>query len=323
MRLAVVTPVFNDWTSLSRLTDELESISLPQNVSLSLFAVDDGSNERGVLASRQFRRIESIEIITLASNLGHQRAIAVGLVEVYRRDEFDAVVVMDSDGEDSPSDIPRLLNELTIHPGHVICAKRGRRPGLLAFRLWYECYKYLFQLLTGARIDFGNFCIIPKEMLGALVRNSSTWNNLAGALTRSRLPLFRLPSDRGRRYAGKSKMNFVALIIHGLGAMAVFSDVVMVRLLLASATVTTLTALGIVLVFLIKIFTDLAIPGWATNAAGILVIIMVQASMIFTIAAFNVMSLRSVNSVIPLSDAGGLVLSRRKVLSVETMERAG
>jgi glycosyltransferase involved in cell wall biosynthesis len=324
MHLAIVTPVFNDWASLSRLIGELDQIDLPAGSDFSLFAIDDGSNDPPVIdyPVHMLSRIRNIEIITLACNLGHQRAIAVGLVEAYRRKRFDAVLVMDSDGEDRPSDIPRLLAEAAQRPGHVICAQRQRRPGLLVFRTWYECYKFIFRLLTGARIDFGNFCLIPATRLEALVSNSSIWNNLAGTLTRSRLPLATLPSDRGRRYAGLSKMNFVSLVMHGLSAMAVYSDIVMVRLLLASLAVSAFTAFGILCVVCIKLFSTLAIPGWATSTAGILAMIMVQALMLFTIAAFNMMSARSIKVVIPIVDAPGFVLSRRIVLPVEVAEAA-
>lgn len=167
--------------------------------------------------------------------------------------------------------------------------------------------------MTGARIDFGNFCLIPASRLEALVSNSSIWSNLAGTLVRSRLPLASLPSDRGRRYAGKSKMNFVSLVMHGLSAMAVYSDIVMVRLLLMSLAVSAITAFGILYVVFEKLFTNLAIPGWATSAVGILAIIMVQALMMFTIAAFNMMSVRTIKGFIPLLDAPSFVRARRTI----------
>ena len=225
MRVAVVTPVFNDWPSLSRLIGDIDRIELPRHVEFSLFAIDDGSSEPVVIdyPVQTLHRVREIEIITLGCNLGHQRAIAVGLVETYVRKDFDAIIVMDSDGEDRPSDIPFLLAEAARKPGYIICAQRRRRPGLLIFRMWYECYKLVFRLLTGSRIDFGNYCLIPTDRLEAVVSNSSIWNNLAGTLTRSRLPLTSFPSDRGRRYAGSSKMNFVSLVTHGLSAMAVYS----------------------------------------------------------------------------------------------------
>jgi polyisoprenyl-phosphate glycosyltransferase len=221
---------------------------------------------------------------------------------------------MDSDGEDRPADISRMLEEATRRPGHIICAKRKGRPGLVVFRVLYASYKAVFRLLTGARIDFGNFCLIPGGMVEALVSNSSIWNNLAATLTRSRLPLAGLSSDRGTRYAGKSKMNFVSLVMHGLSAMAVYSDIVMVRLMLGTLVLSAVTLLGILAVVAIRFLTSLAIPGWASSVAGLLTVILLQGVMLFTISAFSVLNARNMKLIVPRLDAGAFVVLRRKLL---------
>jgi hypothetical protein len=174
-----------------------------------LFIINDGSTEVPAIRClrESLRQIAEIELINLACNLGHQRAIAVGLVELFNHGTFSTILVMDSDGEDRPADIPRPCAEAEIHPGHIIDAQRMQRSGPVAFRLWYECYKLIFRLLTGVQIDFGNFCLMPGDKLQLLINNSSLWNNLAGTLTRARIPLVKLPSEHGKRYAGKSQMN--------------------------------------------------------------------------------------------------------------------
>jgi polyisoprenyl-phosphate glycosyltransferase len=314
-RIAIVIPVYNDWYSLSRLISEIESCEMPGDIGFSLFIINDGSTEPPTieLPLQPLDRIIEIELINLACNLGHQRAIAVGLVEVWRTGTIESVLVMDSDGEDHPTDIPRLCAEAKKHPGHIICAQRKQRPGRVAFRVWYECYKLIFKLLTGAQIDFGNFCLIPGDKLELLVNNSSIWNNLAGTLARARIPLAKLPSHRGRRYAGKSQMSFISLVTHGLGAISVYGDVVVVRLMIATLTTMALTLLGICWVLAEKLFTNFAIPGWATSAIGVLAVILVQALMLFTISAFNLMNIRSIKVVIPRLDVPSFVLSRQHI----------
>ncbi len=314
--LAIVIPVFNDWQSLSRLIVDLDAISVG-DIDFSVLAIDDGSTEASPadFPVDGLHHVRGIEIITLACNMGHQRAIAIGLVEAFSRQDFDAVLVMDADGEDRPADIPRLIDEAARHPGHIVCARRGHRPRLYAFRAWYACYRLAFRVLTGSQLDFGNFCLIPRERLGALINSPSIWNHLASTLSRARVPLLGVPIDRGTRYSGRSRMNFVSLVMHGLSAMAVYSDIVMVRLLLAAVALGALTIVGLGWVVFVKLFTALAIPGWATSAAGVLVIVLVQAMMLFTIAALNMMSARSFSTVIPMVDAPRFILSRRVVFS--------
>jgi glycosyltransferase involved in cell wall biosynthesis len=315
MRLAVIIPVFNDWASLSRLIGSLEIVHVSDETSFSLFVIDDGSNEKGDIRYPPDtpNRIHEIEIIQLVSNLGHQRAIAIGLVELCGRDNFDAVLIMDSDGEDRPDDIPRLIAQLAAHPGHVICAQRQRRPGRIMFLILYSFYKLIFYVLTGSRIDFGNFCLIPSDKIEALVSYSWVWNNFAGTLMRSRIPLIRMPSDRDKRYAGKSKMNFLSLVMHGLGTMAVYSDIIVVRLMLGALAVSAITLFGIVWVLFEKLFTDLAIPGWATSAVGLLVVILVQAVMVFATSAFSMINAQNTKVIVPKIDAQNYVKARRKV----------
>jgi glycosyltransferase involved in cell wall biosynthesis len=324
MWIAIVTPVFNDWASVSLLISELETLDFPKVVRFSLLVIDDGSSEAFSIdyPLHTLRRVYEIEIVSLACNLGHQRAIAVGLVVVCELKEIDAVVVMDSDGEDRPTDIPRLVAATKKNPGHIVCARRGRRPGLRVFWLWYICYRFLFGLLTGTRIDFGNFCVIPKGRLEALASNAAIWNNLAGTLTRSSIPLVRVVADRGRRYVGKSKMNLVSLVMHGLSAMAVYSDIIMVRLMLAASALSAVTFLGILGIVGVKFFTQLAIPGWASSTAGLLIVILLQGLMLFTISAFTVLNTRSMKVIVPRVDAVSFILRRRKLLPAALTELA-
>ena len=59
--------------------------------------------------------------MNLKINIGHQRAIAVGLQYIYNEiDEYDYVVVMDSDGEDIPSQIEQLLEKAELEQSKKI-----------------------------------------------------------------------------------------------------------------------------------------------------------------------------------------------------------
>ena len=109
-------------------------------------------------------------------------------------------------------------------------------------------------------------------------------------------------------------MNFVSLVMHGLSAMAVYSDVVMVRLMLGTLALSAITFLGIVGVAAIRFFTTLAIPGWASTVAGALTVILLQGVMLLTISAFSVLNTRNMKVVTPKLDAPDCVIFRRKIL---------
>jgi glycosyltransferase involved in cell wall biosynthesis len=315
-RIAIVMPLYNDWASFVRLVEALDTRLAQRSESVMIVAVDDGSTEQPAGFGETLRGINHIgriELIHLACNIGHQRAIAVGLVEIARQGGIDAVVVMDSDGEDRPEHVGDLLEMFDKHPGSVIVAHRTKRSEGWCFRLFYRLYKLLFRLLTGQKIDFGNFCLIPTPLLDWLIHVPDIWNNLAASIFRSRVPVVRLASARGARYAGQSKMNMVSLVIHGLSAVSVYSDVAFVRILMAALCLSALTVVGIVIVVVIRLFTDLAIPGWASNVAGSLMIMLFQALMFSAGAAFLVLANRSSPSIIPLDEARRYVRDRRVV----------
>ena len=107
-------------------------------------------------------------------------------------------------------------------------------PNQLSFAVFYHLYRHLHRALTGVRVRVGNFSILPFAYLSTLVAMSELWNHYAAAVFRSKLAFRMIPIPRGTRIAGSSKMNFVALVSHGLSAISVFGDIVGVRLLIAS-----------------------------------------------------------------------------------------
>jgi hypothetical protein len=86
----------------------------------------------------------------------------------------------------------------------------------------YWFYKIAHRILTGVNIRVGNFSILPSSYLTTLVVMSELWNHYATSVFRSGLPVTTIPIPRGYRDAGRSRMNFVSLVVHGLSAISVF-----------------------------------------------------------------------------------------------------
>lgn len=316
-RIAVVTPMFNDWACFAALVAELSERFTGTGTSFDVIALDDGSTvpfDERELELPPGGAVASVEVLPLATNLGHQRAIAIGLCAAVERGEADLVLVMDCDGEDRPEDIDRLLEASRENPGSIVFAKRARRSEGIAFRVGYALYKGLFRLLTGRAISFGNFALIPMAAARRLVHMSDLWNNVAAAIMRSRLPYVAVPTERGRRYAGGSTMSPIALITHGLSAMSVYSDMIFVRVLVATGAIAGLSLAGIAVVVGIRFATDRAIPGWASGVVGDLAIILMQTIMLMIATSLMMLTLRSTRPMVPLVDSWPYVADRRKRL---------
>ena len=109
--VVICIPVFNDWPSASVLIDRIDAVASCRNLSLSLLLVDDGSSEPPPKhLSTSPKAIRSVEVLQLRRNLGHQRAIAIGLTFIHVEHPCAMVVVMDGDGEDLPDDIEALMD---------------------------------------------------------------------------------------------------------------------------------------------------------------------------------------------------------------------
>jgi hypothetical protein len=313
--IAIVTPILDDWVSFAVLVEEISNLFTGSDFAFHIYAVDDGSSipfDADAVVLPEASCILSIEVIRLAANLGHQRAIAVGLSTMAESTAIDGVLVMDGDGQDRPVDIAPLLAASFRHPRHVVLAQRAKRSESYAFRLWYGVYRLLFYALTGQPINFGNFCLIPMAAVPRLAHMPELWNNLAASIMRSRLAYTKVPTVRGGRFAGRSRMNLVSLILHGLTAMSVYTDTIFVRILLAAAFVAATAGFGIAAVVGIRIATDLAIPGWATVAAGDLLIILLQTLVVVVAVTLTFLAGRSHRPFVPIVDCPPFVAHRER-----------
>ena len=292
-------PVFNDWESLSILLLDIEKeANKHDDYCFKVVAINDGSTEtynRNILQ----RKIE-VEIINLKLNIGHQRAIAVGVQ--YISDQLDSktkelntnghVIVMDGDGEDKPSDIISMVKK---SEREVVFAQRVKRSEGIGFKLGYFFYKLIFKLLTGNNISFGNFSAIPFSLMKQVAILPNLWNHYASSIAESRLNIDVHPTERGERYAGKSKMNTMNLIIHGFSSISIYFDKLCFRVLKFSFLSMVLCSLYIGFILYSKLFTNNTIPGWASSLILIILSIVVQLfSVTFIILLFQLSSRKTI-----------------------------
>jgi len=271
--LVVVTPVYEDVEASSRLFKELNKALGPD---VYIVAVDDGSVRQPVnINSIQAAGLDGV-VIKLKRNVGHQRAIAIGLNYVADHlPDAASVVVMDSDGEDLPETIKALLASLEQPDVDIVVAQRKSRVETLRFRMFYVVYKWLFMLLSGRKISFGNFMALKPNAVKRMAAMQELWIHVAGCTLSSKLRIATCLLDRGPRYAGQSKMNFVGLALHGFKGLMVFAEDVLVRVGIACTVVAMLSVAGSVIAVALKLL-GYATPGWFSVALGILVLVFLQ-----------------------------------------------
>jgi hypothetical protein len=205
--------------------------------------------------------------------------------------------------KDNPRDVPRLLAKYQQEAGEkIVFAVRTRRSESILFRVFYWLYKTVHIMLTGRRIRVGNFSVIPRSHLSGLVTVSEMWNHYAAAVFASDQPFVIVSTTRAKRLAGESKMNFVKLVIHGLSAISVSSDIVGVRLILMASSLAVLLLLGLTTMVVLRLFAYIVIPGWAAFSGGILLILLLLMIMLGFIFSLVTLARRSGPNFLALRD---------------------
>ena len=284
-KIIIITPVYEDVEASKLLFADIKN---KFNQDVYLVVIDDGSVKYPLKINCLEEENISGVVLKLKSNVGHQRAIAIGLSYVA---EFvhshQNVVIMDSDGEDLPSSIFTMLQELKDYDVDVVFAKRKSRNESIQFKTFYIIYKTLFRVLTGRVIGFGNFMIINAKAVKSIVLIQECQIHFAAAILRSKLSKRVCPIDRGKRLAGHSKMNFIGLVLHGLKGLMVFAEEVLVRVGIASSFIAMFSIISAITAISLK-FYGIASPGWFSISLGILFIILLHT---ITIALISLMTL--------------------------------
>lgn len=290
----ILCPVYNDEDCFNLFAAQLANeVKHLNDFHFSFLIVNDGSYQVPALAPTL-----PATVIHLQRNIGHQKAIAIGLSYAQQNLSFDKIIVMDADGEDKPEDVNLLLREYEKN-NEIIVAQRISRQNGKKFKGFYAIYKFLFRLLTGRQIAFGNFMVLNKENVSRLVYTNEIWNHLAGAIIKSKIPYKAVSTHRGKRYVGESKMNFTSLLLHGLGAIGVFIEIIAIRLLIFSLVMIGISMLAMLVITGIRLFTEAAIPGWATTAFSSMLIVLLQSGLLSLFTIFLYLSSQSQRQFIP------------------------
>ena len=228
-KIIILIPVFNDWDSLEKLLGEIdETVKDIKNIFIECLIVNDAST----IISPQFikpKNIKKINILDMKENRGHARCNAFGIRYVNENEDFDNLILMDSDGEDRPIELKLLIEKIIENPNISVVAKRIKRSEGPFFRFLYSLHKIITFVFTGQKINFGNYSCLTKSDVSKLSYKASLWSSYSGTFKKNIKDFNEINSTRGKRYFGPSKMSLFNLIIHSFSIIAVFKLQVLMR----------------------------------------------------------------------------------------------
>ena len=229
MKIKILVPIYNDWQSASKLLGEIDNNISDLDHEISVIIVNDASTHDRQDEQRDFKNLHSIKILNMKINQGHARCIATGLKYIFEKEDFDYVIPMDGDGEDRPEEIKEFINQIDNSNNNPIVGERVKRSEKLIFKICYQLHKLITLTFTGKSIKFGNYTCLPKSTVEKMIKEKATWNSFSGSLKKIENNLLPIPSTRGSRYFGPSKMSFINLIKHSLSIMSVFRKTFLIR----------------------------------------------------------------------------------------------
>ncbi len=229
MKIKILVPIYNDWQSASKLLDEIDNNISDLDLEISVIIINDASTHDRQEEQKDFKNIHSIKILNMKINQGHARCIATGLKYIFEKEDFDYVIPMDGDGEDRPEEIKEFVNQIDNSNSNPIVGERVKRSEKLIFKICYQLHKLITLTFTGKSIKFGNYTCLPKSTVEKMIKEKATWNSFSGSLKKIENNLLLIPSTRGIRYFGPSKMSFFNLIKHSLSIMSVFRKTFLIR----------------------------------------------------------------------------------------------
>ncbi len=228
-KIKILIPIYNDWPSVIKLLENINTEISKLQHDFSVIIINDASTESIPSISLNLDNLKSIKVIHMKVNQGHARCNATGLKYIYEKEEFDYVIPMDGDGEDRPEEIKLFIDNLNYNPEKPIVGERIKRSEGYFFKLCYFFHKLITFTFTGQSIKYGNYTCLPKSIVEKMIKDKATWSSFSGSLAKIAKDRAGIPSERGTRYFGPSKMSFKNLIIHSIAIISVFKINVMIR----------------------------------------------------------------------------------------------
>ena len=228
-KIKILIPVYNDWQSVFKLLENINSEVSTLDGEFSAIIVNDASTEDRPEFSADLDNLKSVQIINMRENRGHARCNAAGLKHINEKEDFDYIIPMDGDGEDRPEELRLFIEKIKDHPNTIVTANRVKRSEGFIFKFFYLVHKYLTHVFTGQTIKYGNYTCLPKSAVNEMINEPATWNSFSGSLAKIAKDRRFIPSERGIRYFGPSKMSFINLLKHSLSIIAVFKTTLLIR----------------------------------------------------------------------------------------------
>lgn len=269
LSLTIVVPCFNEEEALphtnAALLTKLRGLIASGRISATsrICYVDDGSYDATwSVIQRLTRESESVEGLKLARNVGHQNALLAGLFSA----PGDLIITIDADLQDDVEAIDMMLSEQAKGSDVVYGVRDQRKQDTFFKRVTARVFYRIMTLLGAPTIaDHADFRLMTRKAIEHL-RQFDERN----VFLRGLVPLIGGKSAvvyyaRSERVAGESKYPLGKMLAFAFDGVTSFSTMPMRVISFMGGLVFLATILFGFWVVFVKLFTDDAVPGWAST----------------------------------------------------------
>jgi len=267
--LSVIGPVHNESESLPEFHERLMKALGELGLSFEVIYVDDGSHDKTPDLLRRFRAVDPrVKVLRFSRNFGHQVAITAGMDHA----AGEACVIMDTDGQDPPEVIGRLV-QAWQEGSQVVYAVRVKREGETFFKkLTAAVFYRLMRRITAVDIppDAGDFRLLDEKALKVMRGLRETHRYVRGLTSWVGFKQSRVEYVRKARLAGETHYPLVKMLRFAADGITSFSHTPLRWVTIAGLTSFVLSMSVGVWVIYVKLFNAEAVRGWTSMMAIVL-----------------------------------------------------
>jgi len=210
LQVSVVIPMFNEELVLHEFYPRLKKEAESWGKSYELLFVDDGSTDNSFELMCEWKKKDSnLRIVKFTRNFGQQAAVLAG----FRQSRGDIIVQIDSDLQNPPEEINRLLGAFTDEVDLVVTIPRKRRDSSLRV-IGSKVLHYFAQKLFGNRftLNLSSFRAMRRSVIEKIDQCQDRSRYMAVLMSWMAVPTVHVEVDHNSRKIGQTKYGVLPLL---------------------------------------------------------------------------------------------------------------
>lgn len=261
--VSIVVPVFNEEGNIHELYRRLKKVMITLKYYYEAIFVDDGSKDKSLHLLKEISETDKqVKVISFSRNFGHQIAISAGMEYA----SGDAVIVMDADLQHPPELIPELINKW-IEGFEIVSTIREdeKEIGFLKKFTASAFYKLINRISdTNIQANAPDFRLLDRKVINILKLMPERARFVRGLISWVGFKQTSIRFIADKRNAGATKYSLKKMLKFAFDGITAFSSF---PLRIATHLGIIATAIPLpytIYAIYIRLFTNLAVPGWTS-----------------------------------------------------------